>query len=105
MVTCGAPCCACDGAGDKVAAAMAAALKYRLVVRIIGALLVRSLCLGHHSAAAIRLEGWGGDAAERSCLISMHSPLPTATASVAGSRERRASGTCMGYDGQRHSCP
>src|SRR5262249_30744201 len=46
MVTCGGTlCCACDGAGDNVAAAMAAALKYRLVVRIIGALLVRSCAL------------------------------------------------------------
>src|SRR5262245_14170897 len=46
MVICGGTlCCACDGAGDNVAAAMAAALKYRLVVRIIGALLVRSCAL------------------------------------------------------------
>jgi hypothetical protein len=59
----GALCCACDGAADNVAAAMAATLKHRLVVRVMRALLVFSyaLVITAQWRAAIRVESWRGE--------------------------------------------
>src|SRR5262245_19127569 len=85
----GALCCACDGAADNVAAAMAATLKYRLVMRVMRALLVLSRALVITAYGELRS---GRELARRTQLsasgwrISMHSPLSAATASVAGTR-------------------